>query len=236
MLFNIDAVSKAYAEKNVLDNISFELMPGEITGLIGQNGAGKTTLLRILLGLQKPDFGNVTITGVPGGSAPSEMFGYLPEERGLYKRGRVLETLIYFGKIKGLTHRDAVNRSLTWLDKMNLSAYAKYPCEELSKGLQQKVQWITALVHDPKILILDEPFSGLDPIHQKEFSALLMELKNGRIILLSAHQIMPIEKLCDRILILEKGQLAVNEYTSALLSKFAPLNLEQIFFKFATAL
>ncbi len=175
-MIRFDTVSKIYDKKTALDNVSCQFESNQITGLLGPNGAGKTTLIRLMLGLLVPDYGSVTIDGIKPEIFDTKNFGYLPEERGLYKRAKVRDMIVYFGQLKGLTKKEASTRANRWLERLNLTSYARFECEELSKGLQQKVQWVTAILHDPKILILDEPFSGLDPIHQSEFFELLEEL------------------------------------------------------------
>ncbi|ACX72476.1 ABC transporter releated protein [Methanocaldococcus vulcanius M7] len=191
-------LTKYFGDKKVLDNISFEVYEGEIFGLLGHNGAGKTTTLRIIAGIIENYDGSVETDG---------KIGYLPEERGLYRDEKVFDVLKFFGKLAGVEGDKLVDSINYWLNKLKIQQYKNFKVKELSKGNQQKVQFIVAVIHDPDILILDEPFSGLDVANVNLLKNIILELKEkGKTIILSTHQLEKIEKLCDRILILKKGK------------------------------
>ncbi len=191
-------LTKYFGDKKVLDNISFEVYEGEIFGLLGHNGAGKTTTLRILAGIIEEYNGYIEVNG---------RIGYLPEERGLYRDEKVVDVLKFFGRLAGMK-KDEINKSIDyWLNKLKIANYKNFKIKELSKGNQQKVQFIVSVIHNPDILILDEPFSGLDVVNVKLLKDIIFELKNmGKAIILSTHQLEKVEKLCDRVLILKKGK------------------------------
>ncbi|WP_456374535.1 ABC transporter ATP-binding protein [Methanocaldococcus sp.] len=192
-------LTKYFGNKKVLNNISFEVYEGEIFGILGHNGAGKTTTLRILAGIIEDYEGYVEING---------KIGYLPEERGLYRDEKVVNVLKFFGELAGMK-KEEINESINyWLNKLNIYNYKFSKIKELSKGNQQKVQFIVSVIHNPDILILDEPFSGLDVFNTKLLKNILYELKNeGKTILLSTHQLEKIERLCDRVLIIKNGKV-----------------------------
>ncbi|XRO74686.1 ABC transporter ATP-binding protein [Methanocaldococcus sp. 28A] len=191
-------LTKYFGDKKVLDKISFEVYEGEIFGLLGHNGAGKTTTLRILSGIIEEYAGYVEVNG---------KIGYLPEERGLYRDEKVVDVLKFFGELAGM-NKDEITKSIDyWLDKLNISHYKNSKIKELSKGNQQKVQFIVSVIHNPDIVILDEPFSGLDVVNVKLLRNIIFELKNeGKTVVLSTHQLDKIERMCDRVLILKKGK------------------------------
>ncbi|XRP96426.1 ABC transporter ATP-binding protein [Methanocaldococcus sp. 16A] len=191
-------LTKYFGDKKVLDKISFEVYEGEIFGLLGHNGAGKTTTLRILAGIIGEYAGYVEING---------KIGYLPEERGLYRDEKVVDVLKFFGELAGMERGEIAKSIDYWLNKLNISHYKNSKIKELSKGNQQKVQFIVSVIHNPDIVILDEPFSGLDVVNVKLLRNIIFELKNeGKAIVLSTHQLEKIERLCDRVLILKKGK------------------------------
>lgn len=199
-------LSKSYATVHALRDLSFSVYPGEIFGLLGPNGAGKTTAIRLLMGFYVPDRGEVRIWGHPPDRVRHRI-GYLPEERGLYPDLPVLETLLYLAALHGVPHWEARKRAEAWLARLELADRARSKVRDLSKGMQQKVQLIVTLIHDPALLILDEPFQGLDPVNTELFKHLIVELRNqGKTILLSAHQMNLIEELCDRILLIHRGE------------------------------
>ncbi len=204
----IDGLRKAYGDRIAVDGVSFSLDEGEILGLLGPNGAGKTTIIRMIMNIVSPDEGTVKmhINGASG-LLPKEKIGYLPEARGLYEDVRVIDNLIYLGTLKGMTRARAKGRALHWLDRLELGDYAYSKLEQLSKGMQQKVQFISAVLHSPRLLILDEPLSGLDPVNQDLFKDLIRSMqKEGIGILLSAHQMNVVEELCDRIFLIDRGR------------------------------
>lgn len=208
-LLHVDRVHKQYASVHAVNNVSFDVAPGEILALLGPNGAGKTTLVRMLMGLTRPDHGTIRYTlvdGRPGVPEPGQL-GYLPEDRGLYPDVGVLRTLVYFGVLRGMARTDAREAALRWLERMTLGDRGNDPLKSLSKGNQQKVQFISSILHAPRFAVLDEPFSGLDPINQDFFLDLIRELRAaGMTILLSAHQMQLVERVADRVLVLNHGR------------------------------
>jgi ABC-2 type transport system ATP-binding protein len=203
----VDGVSKQFRSRLAVDQLSFEVSGGVIFGLVGPNGAGKTTLIRMLLDIIRPDSGTVRYNGRALDMGVKESVGYLPEERGLYQKMRVAEMLEYFARLKGLSLSAARQKCTYYLDKLRMNGAGRQRVEELSKGNQQKVQVIAVLISDPEVIILDEPFSGLDPINTRETKLLLLEEKRkGRTIILSTHQMNQAEELCDEILMINEGR------------------------------
>src|SRR5262245_26977535 len=201
---------KTYAATVAVDDITLEVRPGEVFGLLGPNGAGKTTLIRMLIDIIAPDSGAILLDGRPLGSEERRLIGYLPEERGLYRKEKVLDILIYFGMLKGLDRRTARARSLEWLERLGLAGVARRRADSLSKGMQQKVQIAATLLHDPDIVVMDEPFSGLDPLNTVLVKDLLRERRSrGRLVILSTHQMPMVEELCDRVAMIDHGRLVL---------------------------
>lgn len=199
----VSNLSKSFNGHNVVKDISFDISKGEIFGLIGPNGAGKTTIIRMLLDIIRPDSGDIRILDDTLSSETKNRIGYLPEERGLYKKLTVFETLVYLGALK---ERDSKERAKTLLEKMGMLSHKDKKISELSKGMQQKIQIIAAIIHDPEFIILDEPFSGLDPVNMKLVKELIIELgKEGKTILISTHMMDQVERMCDRIFMINKG-------------------------------
>jgi len=189
-----------------VDDLSFQVNQGEIFGLLGPNGAGKTTTIRIIMDIFKSDAGTVRILGQPPGTV-RERIGYLPEERGLYRDLKVLDVLLYLAALKGMPRPVARERALTWLERLDLADWAGRKVKDLSRGMQQKLQFVVSVVHDPDILILDEPFQGLDPVNVDLLKGLTRDLqREGKTVLLSAHQMNLVEVLCDRIVLINRGQ------------------------------
>ena len=209
-VLELDGVTKRYGGFLAVDRVSLLAPRGKILGLLGPNGAGKTSTLRMILGITAPDDGKIGVFGkLPGGRSVQRRIGYLPEERGLYKRMRTRDTIVYFAMLKGMGWRRAGRRADTLLSELGLADVADRRIEALSKGMAQKVQLMTAIAHEPELLILDEPFSGLDPINQNELEAAIRRLaKGGTTILFSTHTMSHAERLCDRFVILVKGQKA----------------------------
>ncbi len=200
---------KTYATVRAVDGVSFSLRPGEIFALLGPNGAGKTSTVRMLIGQTRPDSGEIRFSSAHGPLAhvPPQELGYLPEERGLYLDQTVLRTLCYLGQLRGMSAKLAQTEALAWLKRLSLDDRAKEKVSALSKGNQQKVQLIAAVLHKPRFAILDEPFSGFDPINQELALNLIRELRDGGMtVLLSAHQMQLVERLADRILLLNRGR------------------------------
>jgi ABC-2 type transport system ATP-binding protein len=208
-ILSVQDVTKAYASVRAVAGVSFAVGRGEIFALLGPNGAGKTSLVRMLLGILRPDSGTIAYRlrgDAPAWPDPAEL-GYLPEDRGLYKDIPVLRTLVYFGVLRGMRRADARTAALAWLERMGLADRAGEKLEALSKGNQQKVQFISAVLHRPAFAVLDEPFSGLDPLNQDFFARTIRSLRDeGMTVLLSAHQMQLVEKLADRILLMNRGR------------------------------
>lgn len=193
-------VNKSFGSNQAVRDLDFELPRGTVCGLLGPNGAGKTTAIRIMLDILGPDNGTVELLGEPVGPAVRERVGYLPEERGMYQKMKVGEHLAFFGEIKGLAHGEAKRQAGRWLERLGLADRAEDRVDSLSKGMQQKVQFIATILHDPEFLILDEPFSGLDPINSELLREIVVERKrDGGTVLFSTHMIDDAERICDRV-------------------------------------
>jgi ABC-2 type transport system ATP-binding protein len=204
-------LAKRFGKFVAVDDLSLTVPRGKIYGLLGPNGAGKTTTIRMIMDIIAPDEGQVLLDGRPRRREDLERIGYLPEERGLYRRMTVADHLAFLGELHGLSRKDAVDRSARWLERLDMADRAPRKVEELSKGLQQKVQIAGTLLHEPEVVILDEPFSGLDPINQILFKDLLAEYKReGRTILFSTHVMEQAEKLCDSIALLFRGRAVLD--------------------------
>ena len=202
-------IEKSFGQKQVLKGVSFCAESGQAFGLLGRNGAGKTTSIRILMNVFGADKGEVLIDGAPIDYSAVK-FGYLPEERGLYPKKRIIDQLIYFAELNGLGRREALSSVDYWLRRLGMEEYRTKRLDTLSKGNQQKIQLITALAHDPQIVILDEPFSGLDPVNARLLKDVVMEeIQKGKIVLFSSHQMNYIEEFCDSIAILHSGEAAL---------------------------
>ena len=210
ILLVVKDLSKKYGEKTVVNNISFTCKPGKVFGLLGRNGAGKTTTLRMVIGIIKKNGGTVTWNGEKL-KFDKHKIGYLPEERGLYVKAKVKDQLIYFGKLRGLSKDESVKAIKYWLDRFNIPDYYDVKVDTLSKGNQQKVQLVSALIHDPDIVILDEPFSGLDPVNIQVLKDVIYELKEkGKCVILSSHLMDFIEEFCEDIIVLKEGNAVLN--------------------------
>ena len=208
-VLELSGVTKRYGDFLAVDHVSFAAPKGRILGLLGPNGAGKTSTLRMILGITTQDAGTVSIFGKPPGRSVQRRIGYLPEERGLYRRMSARDTVVYFAKLKGMSGRKARARADQLLDELGLGYAKDRRIEALSKGMAQKVQLITAIAHDPELVILDEPFSGLDPINQNELENAIRGLAAaGTTVLFSTHTMSHAERLCDRFVILVKGRKA----------------------------
>ncbi|MCS7230030.1 MAG: ATP-binding cassette domain-containing protein [Candidatus Kryptonium sp.] len=206
-MLKVENLKKAFSNIVAVDGVSFEVKRGEIFGLLGPNGAGKTTTIRMILDIIKPDYGTIKFDGVEINDEIKSKIGYLPEERGLYRKTKVLETILYFAELKGVEKKTALERARYWLKRFGLIDRVNSKIEELSKGNQQKVQIIISILHDPEIVILDEPFAGLDPVNQELFKQVLLELKDkNKVIIFSTHQMDQVEKLCDSICLINKGK------------------------------
>ena len=220
-MIKAEHLRKQYANVVAVDDVSLRVEPGKIFGLIGPNGAGKTTTIRMILNIITPDKGTVTFDGATFDRNIQNRIGYLPEERGLYKKNKLLDTIVYFAGLRGMTGVGTKQKALEWLRRFNLEAYAKRKVEELSKGNQQKAQFITAILHDPDYIVLDEPFSGLDPVNQIVLKDILQELKQqGKAIIFSTHQMDSAEKLCDEICLINRGRIVLEGSLKEVKQKF----------------
>ena len=207
---DVSTVTKRYGQTVAVDNVSFAAEPGRILGLLGPNGAGKTTTIRMITYIAVPDTGSVHYDGREVGSWSQKRMGYLPEESGLYKRLRVKEQLVYLGTLKGLSRATAAERADYWLNRFDATGWADMKTEELSKGMQQKIQFIATLLHDPSLLIFDEPFSGLDPINADLLRDIILELRrDDRTILFASHRMEQVEQLCDDICLMANGEVVL---------------------------
>ncbi len=210
MLLELRDINKSFGEKKVLEGVSFCAEGGKAFGLLGRNGAGKTTAIRILMNVFPANGGEVLLDGRPI-EYEKVGIGYLPEERGLYPKKIIIDQLVYFAQLKGMTRRDAVKAIDFWLDRLGMTEYRGKRLDTLSKGNQQKIQLITALAHDPKIVILDEPFSGLDPVNAMLLKDVVKEeIGRGKIVLFSSHQMSYIEEFCDSIAIINSGHVVLH--------------------------
>jgi ABC-2 type transport system ATP-binding protein len=210
-MITITNLSKSFGAHRANDNISLSIERGRITGLLGPNGAGKTTLIRMMTNIIEPDEGTISFDGAPMTNLARNAIGYLPEERGLYKKLTVRQQLLYFARLKGLPHSVAAERAAHWLERMDALDWMPKKVQELSKGMQQKVQFISTILHEPPLLILDEPFSGLDPVNASLLIDVIKELKaKGTSIVLSTHQMDQVEKLCDDLALIDKGSLVLS--------------------------
>ena len=208
MSLSVEGLVKTFGPVRALDGISFSVEPGRIFGLLGANGAGKTTSMRIVLDVLRPDAGSVTWQGVPNTELPRRTWGYLPEERGLYPRMKVIDVLRYFAALYGVPDDRATAEVTEWLRRFRVPDYADRKVEELSKGNQQKIQFIAAILHDPDVLIMDEPFSGLDPVNAGLLKEAFLAMRDrGKTLIFSTHQMEQVEELCESIAIMDRGRL-----------------------------
>ena len=206
MGLKIDNVVKSYSGKVVVDKLSLEMDKPGVFGLLGTNGAGKTTTIRMILGILKKDSGEITWNGKKV-ERKNVNFGYLPEERGIYPKSKIYEQLLYFAELKGMKKENASKEIDYWMDKLKVSEYKNMTAEKLSKGNQQKVQFITAILNDPELIVLDEPFSGLDPVNTELLKEVILELvEKGKYIVMSSHQMTSIEEFCSEVVIINKGK------------------------------
>ena len=210
-MLSVEHIRKNFGNVQALRDVSFAVDAGSVFGLLGPNGSGKTTTMRTILNILNPDGGQVTWNGKPIDRAVRRRFGYLPEERGLYGKMAVREQIVYFGRLHGLHEPDALKRANAWIERLEIGDYALRPAAELSKGNQQKVQIACAALHEPELLILDEPFSGLDPVNADILLAVLLDLKTkGATLVLSSHQMWQLEQLCTAFCVINKGETRVS--------------------------
>ena len=203
-------VRKTYGDVAAVRGVTFSVPAGTISGLLGPNGAGKTTTIRMIMDIIAPDTGEVLVFGHPRTREDLRRIGYLPEERGLYRKMTVIDQLVYLGELRGMKRRESLPRIVEWLERVELSAWGKRKIEELSKGMQQKVQLVGTVLHEPDLLVLDEPFTGLDPINQSLFRDLLLDYRRrGKTVVLSTHGMLLAEKLCDHICLISAGEVVL---------------------------
>ncbi|MBL8165927.1 MAG: ATP-binding cassette domain-containing protein [Anaerolineae bacterium] len=204
---HVEGITKNYGAFRAVDGLSFDVQRGEIFAMLGPNGSGKTTTMRMILDILKPDNGRIAVMGGPLTDATKDRIGYLPEERGLYRGVRVLEMMVYMATLKGLSQGEARKRSQAMLERLELAEHSKKKVSELSKGMQQKIQFAVTVLHQPDLIIIDEPFSGLDPVNSLVLKDLLFEFKaRGGTIVMSTHQMSQVEEMCDRLLMINRGQ------------------------------
>jgi ABC-2 type transport system ATP-binding protein len=221
-IVDLHNVRKKFGDLVAVDDVTFNVDQGEIFGLLGPNGAGKTTMIRLILDIFKPDLGEITVFGGAMSEPKLKQIGYMPEERGLYQDVHLEKCLVYLAVLKGLPKREAKTRIAAYLERFDLSAYSRKPVKELSKGMQQKAQIIATLVHKPQLVIVDEPFSGLDPVNTKMVKDILRDLrKQGAAIIMSTHQMHQVEELCDRILLIDHGRTLLHGDIDSVRTQYA---------------
>ncbi len=229
-IVELQHVRKAYDTKIAVADLSFQIEPGSMFGLLGPNGSGKTSTIRMMIGMTVPDSGTVKLFGQPFHRDVLTRVGYLPEERGLYKKMKVIDQLIFLGQLHGLDAATASKRAYAWCERMEISEAVEKKTEELSKGMQQKIQFIAALLHEPELIIMDEPFSGLDPVNATLLQDTLVDLRSqGRSILFSTHRMDQVEKLCDAIALINRGNLVLSGSMREIKSRY-PRNRVDIIF------
>ncbi len=221
-ILDIQSVSKQYATHKALIDVSLTVPQGSIFGLLGPNGAGKTSLIRIITQITQPDTGQIFFSGVPLHSNHTSQIGYLPEERGLYKKMKVGEQLMYMARLKGLSHSVAIEQLKYWMNRFEIDGWWNRKVEELSKGMQQKIQFIATVVHRPQLLILDEPFSGFDPINADLITREILELqKSGATIIFSTHRMESVEQLCDHVALIHQSKKILDGDLESLKKQFS---------------
>ena len=220
-IVELAGVTKAYESKVAVRDLSLSIDAGQMFGLLGPNGAGKTSSIRMMMGITMPDSGTINLFGKPFERSSLERVGYLPEERGLYKKMKVLEQLVFFGELHGLSASDAQKRATAWAKRLEIEEALPKKTEELSKGMQQKIQFIGSLLHDPGLIVMDEPFSGLDPVNAQLLEKTLLALKDqGKAIVFSTHRMDQVEKLCDSICLINKGEAVLSGRVREIKSRY----------------
>ena len=229
-IVQLQHVRKVYDTKIAVDGLSLAIEPGTMFGLLGPNGSGKTSSIRMMIGMTVPDSGSVELFGKPFDRSALHRIGYLPEERGLYKKMKVIEQLIFLGQLHGLDEAVARKRALLWCERLQITEAVEKRTEELSKGMQQKIQFIAALLHEPELIIMDEPFSGLDPVNATLLQDTLVELRReGKAILFSTHRMDQVEKLCDAIAIIYQGKLVLSGTMREVKSRYPRNRVQMVF-------
>ena len=217
MSLTVEHINKWFGSFQAIKDLSMDVREGVIFGFVGPNGAGKTTTMRMILDLLRPDSGQITWYGAPISTIPRRDFGYLPEERGLYPRMEVEEQLLFLARLSGMSVEDARSALDEWLERFQITAYRHKKVEELSKGNQQKVQFLAAILHNPALLIMDEPFSGLDPLNAAALKEAFLEMRQrGKTVIFSTHQLEQVEELCEDMLLINKGQAVVQGNVQAI--------------------
>jgi ABC-2 type transport system ATP-binding protein len=223
----LEKVRKCYGEFVAVDDLSFQIAQGSVFGLLGPNGAGKTSTIRMMIGITAPDSGVVRVFGQPFDRKHLDRIGYLPEERGLYKKMKMLDQLVFLGELHGMAASAARQKAIEWCERLEISEKLASKVEELSKGMQQKIQFIAALLHDPDFIIMDEPFAGLDPVNSDLLKNVLLDMKKqGRTILFSTHRMDQVEKLCDAICLINKGKPVLAGNLKQVKAKFGKSNVQ----------
>lgn len=221
-MIKVENLVKHFASVKAVDGVTFAVEPAEIFGLLGPNGAGKTTIIRTMMDIIKPDSGSIRLMDQPVTEASKARIGYLPEERGLYKNFKLLECLTYLGALKGMPRDEARQRAEALLERVDLSEYATRKVKELSKGMTQKAQFVAAIVHDPELIIMDEPFQGLDPVNTELLRSMLLEEQTeGKTIILSTHNMNQVEAMCNRILLINHGRAVLYGPLSEIQAEYA---------------
>jgi len=229
-IVELENVSKAYDKKVAVDNLSFRIEPGTMFGLLGPNGSGKTSSIRMMIGITVPDSGRVDLFGQPFSRTQLHRVGYLPEERGLYKKMKVMDQLVFLGELHGLDAVTASKRAHHWCERLEITEAIPKKTEELSKGMQQKIQFIAALLHEPELIIMDEPFSGLDPVNATLLQDTLVDLrKAGKAILFSTHRMDQVEKLCDSICLISGGKAILSGGMREVKSRYPRNRVQMVF-------
>jgi ABC-2 type transport system ATP-binding protein len=223
----LNKVRKTYDHFVAVDDLTFHIEQGAVFGLLGPNGAGKTSTIRMMIGITAPDSGEINLFGKPFERKSLEKVGYLPEERGLYKKMKVEDQLVFLGQLHGLDAGTARKKAADWCERLEISDWLPKKVEELSKGMQQKIQFIATLMHDPDFIVMDEPFSGLDPVNVVLLKDVLLELKaKGKTILFSTHQMDTVEKLCDDICLINRGKLVLDGNLQQIKAKYGKNNIQ----------
>ena len=229
-VISIDQFSMKFGDKTVIDNLSFEVKEGETFGFLGSNGSGKTTTMRALLGIYQPTLGTLHINGKEFTPEDGKMLGYLPEERGLYKKESVIDVMTYFGQLKGLGKQEAREWSMKYLERVQLADKAKSKVDKLSGGQQQKVQLGVTIMNDPKVLILDEPTKGFDPVNRRLLMDIIEQQRaKGATIMLITHDMSEVERLCDRLILLKDGNKAAYGTVPEVLAQFKKKTMDDVF-------
>jgi len=226
-VLELEHVRKAYDGHVAVDDLSLAIEDGQIFGLLGPNGAGKTTAIRMMIGIIMPDAGAVRMFGEPFARRHLRSVGYLPEERGLYRRIKVIDHLVFLGELNGMSRSAALAAAWQWAERLEIDEWLGHKVEELSKGMQQKVQFIATILHDPRFIIMDEPFAGLDPRNSALLMEILLELRrNGRTILFSTHRMDQVERACDAICLIDRGRCMLHGELGAIKARFGKRNVQ----------